>query len=129
MDTHVLLWSLFDSSKLSKSVKDILLDDQNEIYVSSISLWEISIKYGAGKLNLQNVLPEELPVYIKKSGFEIININETVASSFHQLPRLSHSDPFDRMLIWQSINAKMTIISKDEKFKEYLSFGIRLFWK
>lgn len=129
MDTHVLLWSLFDSSKFSKSVKDILLDDQNEIYVSSISLWEISIKYGAGKLNLQNVLPEELPVYIKKSGFEIININETVASSFHQLPRLSHSDPFDRMLIWQSINAKMTIISKDEKFKEYLSFGIRLFWK
>jgi PIN domain nuclease of toxin-antitoxin system len=129
LDTHVLLWTLFESSKLPKIVKEIILDDQNEIYVSSISLWEISIKYGAGKLNFENVQPQELPVYVKRSGFEILNLDENVASSFYKLPRITHFDPFDRMLIWQSISAGMTIISKDERFKEYLSHGIKLFWK
>ena len=129
LDTHVLLWTLFDSSKFPKSVKDVIIDNQNEIYVSSISFWEISIKYAAGKLNLENIRPEDLPVYSKKSGFEILNLDESIASSFHKLPRISHFDPFDRMLIWQSIKAEMTIISKDEKFKEYLSYGVKLFWK
>ena len=129
LDTHVLLWTLFDSSKLPESIKEIIFNSQNEIYVSSISFWEISIKYGVGKLKLEKILPEELPIYSKKAGFEIINLDENVASSFHKLPRKSHFDPFDRMLIWQSIKNNMTIISKDEKFKEYQSQGIKLVWK
>lgn len=129
LDTHVFLWSLFDTSKLTKSIKEILLNEQNDIYVSTISFWEISLKFSIGKLNLQNIQPEELPDYSIKSGFEILNIDEFIASSFHQLPRLSHSDPFDRMLIWQSITSNMTILSKDEKFKDYISHGLKLFWK
>jgi len=129
LDTHVLLWSLFDTSKLSKSVKEIILNDQNDIYVSTISFWEISLKFSIGKLNLENIRPDELPSYMIKSGFEILNFDEFIASSFHKLPRLTHFDSFDRMLIWQSINSDMTIISKDEKFKEYLSHGLKLFWK
>ncbi len=57
IDTHVLLWSLFDTSKLSKKVYGILLDIENEIYVSNITFWEISLKYGIGKLSLKNILP------------------------------------------------------------------------
>ena len=129
LDTHVFLWSLFETSKLTKSVKGIILNEQNDIYVSTISFWEISLKFSIGKLNLQNIQPEELPSYSIKSGFEILNLDEFIASSFHKLPRLSHSDPFDRMLIWQSIASDMTIISKDEKFKDYLSYGVKLFWK
>ncbi|MCB1143907.1 MAG: type II toxin-antitoxin system VapC family toxin [Leptospiraceae bacterium] len=129
LDTHVLLWTLFEPSRLSKKVKDLVLDDENEIYVSIVSLWEISMKYGIGKLNLENIQPEELPIYINKSGFEILHLDDTVASSFHKLPRLTHFDPFDRMLIWQSIHSQMTIVSKDKQFNEYTSFGLKLFWK
>lgn len=129
LDTHVFLWSLFDTSKLSKPVKDIILNDKNDIFVSSISFWEISLKFSIGKLNLENVKPDELPSFSIKSGFEILNFDEFIASSFHKLPRLGHCDPFDRMIIWQSINSDMTIISKDEKFKDYIPHGVKLFWK
>ena len=129
LDTHVFLWSLFDTSKLTKSIKETILNEQNDIYVSTISFWEISLKFSIGKLTLQNIQPEELPSYSIKSGFEILKFDEFVDSSFHKLPRLSHSDPFDRMLIWQSITSDMTILSKDEKFKDYISHGVKLFWK
>jgi PIN domain nuclease of toxin-antitoxin system len=129
LDTHVFLWALLDTPKLSKPVTDILLDEGHTIFVSTVSFWEISIKYGLGKLSLENIRPEDLPLYAKKSGFELLQLDERTASSFHTLPRIAHCDPFDRMLIWQSINADMTIISKDGKFGEYLAHGVKLFWK
>ncbi|MBN1499109.1 MAG: type II toxin-antitoxin system VapC family toxin [Spirochaetes bacterium] len=128
LDTHVFLWSLFDTSKLSKSVKDIMLNENNDLFVSSISFWEISLKYSIGKLKLENVKPDELPLYAEKSGFEILNFDELTAAAFYKLPCLDHFNPFDRMIIWQSINSDMIIISKDEKFKEYIQHGVRLFW-
>jgi PIN domain nuclease of toxin-antitoxin system len=129
LDTHTFLWSLFESSKLSKSVSEIIINNKNDIYVSTISFWEISLKYSIGKLTLKNVMPEELPDYAKKSGFEITNIDETIASSFHKLPKYEHSDPFDRLLIWQAINMEMIFITKDSKFDSYLNDGLKILWK
>jgi len=55
-------------------------------------------------------------------------ITAAEASTFHKLPRLSHKDPFDRIIIWQAIQRKMTLVSKDRDFKAYRKFGLRTFW-
>jgi len=128
IDTHVLLWSLFNSSLLSEKASEIILNDKNDIYVSIISFWEISLKYNIGKISLKNVLPDELPQYVKKSGFEILNIDEEIVSTFYKLPKISHSDPFDRLIIWQTIQKNMTLISKDSEFNRYNKYGLKVLW-
>lgn len=59
LDTHYLLWSFIDTSKISRSVYNKLLADENEIFYSQASLWEISIKFNIGKLSLNGIKPEE----------------------------------------------------------------------
>ena len=125
LDTHSFLWCLFSSDKLSAKAKEILLNDENTIYVSVVTFWEISLKYNLGKLKLTNVLPDALPELSIESGFEILSLSEKDAASFFKLPRISHSDPFDRLLIWQAIRNNVTIITRDEAFKAYEKFGLK----
>jgi len=62
-------------------------------------------------------------------NLEILPLTAAEASSFHhKLPRLSHKDPFDRIIIWQAIQRKMILVSKDRDFKAYRKFGLRTFW-
>ena len=98
---------------------------ENEVYVSVVSFWKISLKYSLGKLELKGVALENIPTAVKETGFEIIDLAPREASSFHKLPRL-HKDPFDRMLIWQTILRKMTLVSGDKEFKKYVKFGLNL---
>jgi PIN domain nuclease of toxin-antitoxin system len=74
------------------------------------------------------VEPEELPDFAGKMDLKILPITAAEASGFHKLPRLSHKDPFDRIIIWQAIQRKMTLVSKDRDFKAYRKFGLRTFW-
>lgn len=124
LDTHSFLWSLFSSDKLSAKAKEIILNNENTIYVSVITFWEISLKFNLGKLKLRNVLPDALPDCAVKSGFEILNLSEKDAASFFKLPKISHSDPFDRLLIWQAIQSGITVITRDKDFKDYEKFGM-----
>ena len=128
LDTHTFLWSLFSPENLSIKSSDIIEAAENEIYISMITFWKISLKYNIGKIDLENVQPEEFPDLAKKSGFEIFNLNEYDVSSFHKLPRYSHKDPFDRLLIWQAIQNNLIVISRDNNFKEYKSHGLSLLW-
>ena len=61
LDTHTFLWTLFEPKKLSKSVSQVILSQENDIAVSVVAFWEISLKYSIGKLELYNVVPEEIP--------------------------------------------------------------------
>ena len=67
LDTHYLLWAFIDTSKISKSVYNKLLSDENEIFYSQASLWEISIKYNMGKLSLKGMMPEEFYKEVENS--------------------------------------------------------------
>ena len=73
---------------------------KNEIFVSVITYWEISLKYGIGKLELENITPEEIPIKTKEINIETIDLTENEASTFFKLPRIKHKDPFDRLIIW-----------------------------
>jgi len=128
LDTHGFLWSLFTPDKLSKEVDREIKSPNNDVAVSVVTFWEISLKYALGKLELTGVKPEEIPDFATQMNLEILPITAAEASTFHKLPRLSHKDPFDRIIIWQAIQRKMTLVSKDSDFKAYHKFGLRTFW-
>lgn len=128
LDTHTLLWVLFEDEKLSEKAKVTLKDPGNEILVSIVSYWEISLKYTLNKLELQGIVPEELPQKAKEINIETLEISEEEASSFYHLPRQKHKDPFDRLIIWQAIHRKIPLISKDKPIKEYQYFGLEILW-
>jgi PIN domain nuclease of toxin-antitoxin system len=128
LDTHAFLWALFNPDKLSKSTIQTIISQENSIAVSVITFWEISLKYSIGKLDLSGVRPDELPGFAYKTGFEILQISSDTAASFYKLPKLGHKDPFDRLLIWQAIQQKMTLISNDKSFAEYSEYGLHLQW-
>jgi PIN domain nuclease of toxin-antitoxin system len=128
LDTHALLWVIGDSKQFSKKVAVIIEDQTNQIYVSSISLWEISLKFKIGKLNLTGFTPEDIPKFLEKLNISIIELKQEDASSYHKLKENFHRDPFDRMLIWQCINRKYTFISKDSEMKKYKISGLKTIW-
>lgn len=91
IDTHVLLWTLFDDNRLTSRVESAIRNPDNDIYASTISYWEISLKYAIGKLELYGVTPEELLFHAKNTGIETLNISENVVSTFYKLPRTAHN--------------------------------------
>jgi len=128
LDTHSFLWALFSPEKLSPSAAQKIRSSDNDVAISVISFWEISLKFALGKLELSGVEPEALPRFAEQMGMNIMPISPTEAASFHKLPKLLHKDPFDRFIIWQAIQRKKTLISKDREFKEYLKFGLKIHW-
>ncbi|MEE4356653.1 MAG: type II toxin-antitoxin system VapC family toxin [Desulfococcaceae bacterium] len=129
LDTHVLLWTLFDDDKLSEKAESAIKNPDNSIYASVISYWEISLKYAVGKLELDGVTPDALPGYAVSIGIETLNISENLVSTFYRLPRTAHKDPFDRLIIRQAINENIPLISKDGKIPEYQEYGLKMLWR
>jgi PIN domain nuclease of toxin-antitoxin system len=128
IDTHTFLWSVFDPDRLGRTARTILKDANNSVWVSLVSFWEISLKYAAGKLELVDVIPEAFPDIARQMQFEVLNLAPQEAATFYELPKMSHKDPFDRLIIWQAIQQKMTLLSKDKHFKAYKDLGLKVIW-
>jgi PIN domain nuclease of toxin-antitoxin system len=128
LDTHTLLWAVFEPDKLTEKVEKLIQDPTNQVFVSVISFWEISLKFNIGKLELINTSPENLPEIAEEMGIEILDVKSDEAASVYKLPRLAHKDPFDRMVIWQAVLRKMMLISSDREFRQYRQYGLRLVW-
>ncbi|MDR2716282.1 MAG: type II toxin-antitoxin system VapC family toxin [Coriobacteriaceae bacterium] len=129
MDSHVLLWIHDDNPALSNRARGIITDPRNEVYASTVSFWELSLKHALGKLPLAGVELEDFEGYLGDSGLGVIGLNERESLSFHRLPPVAgHRDPFDRMLIWQAISRGMSLISNDSSFEAYRAFGLHLTW-
>jgi len=128
LDTHTLLWSLFDPSRLGRKAADSIQNPAITIYISVVSFWEISLKFATGKLELSGVVPDDFPAIAIQSGFEILPVAAADAATFHHLPRMEHKDPFDRLIIWQAISHKLTVISHDSAFGAYKKLGLKVLW-
>ncbi len=110
---------IFDEpSKISHKAIALLEDNKNKIHLSSASLWEISIKYSIGKLELKKNPSEWLPNVIVQMDLATLPINQQHALTITKLPP-HHKDPFDRMLISQAKSENMPILSPDHVFKIY----------
>lgn len=119
LDTHTLLWVLFDDDKLSNFIQKTIKNTENTIFVSIISYWEIALKYGLGKLILDGITPDILPQKASEIDIDPLPLSITDVATFYKLPKRAHKDPFDRLLIWQAINNDLPLLSKDKRMKEY----------
>jgi PIN domain nuclease of toxin-antitoxin system len=127
IDTHVFLWLNFSPEKLSQSTCEHLQDRKNEVFVSVISFWEISLKYQLGKLSLSGILPQELLSATEQMGIQVANIASHEFATFCQLPSVDgHKDPFDRMIIWQCIVQNKILVSHDAKLNDYIKLGLHV---
>ena len=131
VDTHILLWSFLDTNKLSKKIKTILLNNDNKIYYSPISLWEISIKFGLKKLFLNGGTPEDFFKELNNSFFYCKAISSSELITNYRLPIYKEAggtkDPFDRFLIWEAIKNDFILISVDTSLEIYKKEGLKVF--
>lgn len=126
VDTHVFLWLLFDPDRIDPAKLVMLKNPKNKIFIASITFWEISLKYGLGKLELKGLLPDELPMLAEKMGLDVLEIDGEVMATFYKLPKAgNHKDPFDRIIIWKCIRDGLTLVSHDRKFPEYEAYGLK----
>jgi len=129
LDTHTFIWATLKTNNLGKNGKEIIINKNNEICVSTVSFWEISLKIKLKKFSFGNINIKDFPKYARDMDFTIIDMQENETITFHELPlKENHKDPFDRMLIWQAITKDMTMISKDELFGQYKKDGLKLIW-
>jgi PIN domain nuclease of toxin-antitoxin system len=124
LDTHVLIWWFSDLTRLSPAVQTVITDDQNEIFVSAASAWEMAIKYKAGKLHDITPLMDDLEGAILNGGFAPLPVTIHDGERAGSLP-LHHKDPFDRMLIAQALAGPLVLISNERIFDRY---GVARLW-
>lgn len=129
LDTHALIWALFEPAKLGRKARDILKDSANDVRVSPISYWEISLKSGLGKLVLPGTDPSDIPSAALQLGLREDQLESQTLATFHRLPYApDHRDPFDRMLVWHAIRSKHTLISKDRALSFFKAHGLKTEW-
>ena len=128
LDTRTFLWAAFSPASLSSGAKKEIRSADNRICLSTISFWEISLKFALGKIELKNCGPDDMRGIATQMHLEIIQPTARETASFHQLPRIKHKDPFDRMIVWQAIQQSLVLISKDADFSQYGKFGLKVFW-
>jgi PIN domain nuclease of toxin-antitoxin system len=124
-DTHILIWTLNQPQKVSRAVAAILKDDNSKVYYSPVSLWEIAIKHGLGKLDLLGHSPEEFLAELEDSFFIYRPISPQALISSYRLAS-HHRDPFDRMLFWQAIQSDLTLLSADTRSNDYAPSGLKV---
>ena len=122
LDTHTFLWWCDDSPELSKKARTTIADQ--DCFVSAATFWEIAIKISLDKLRLPAAIERYVPDQMSLNGFELLEI------SFRQIARCAslpfrHRDPFDRMLVSQSQEEGLSIVSRDPVFETY---GVKRIW-
>jgi PIN domain nuclease of toxin-antitoxin system len=129
LDTCSLLWALQDARRLSAPARKALKNPDHTITVSVVSFWEISLKFGLGKLVLRGAVPEDIPRFVEETGWHVIPLSIGTAASAGRLPRpTEHRDPFDRLLIWTAINEGFALVSGDDDFPAYAPHGLKICW-
>lgn len=118
LDTHTLLWITTDDPKLSERIKNIYLNAENEMFFSLASIWELAIKSSLGKITFKKNLDDFIQEHVRGNNIDILRIEMPHVFRIENLP-YHHYDPFDRLLIAQSIENSLTILSADNIFDKY----------
>jgi PIN domain nuclease of toxin-antitoxin system len=117
LDTHLLLWATASSARLPREARELLQDDRNEVYYSAASIWEIAIKSSLRRKDFRVELSQLLNV-LPEMGLIELPIIAVHAAGVADLP-LIHRDPFDRLLIAQSILEPLTLLTNDALLDRY----------
>lgn len=125
LDTCALIWLVSDQDSLTRKVKRVIVNNVGEIYISSISAFEIAIKSVKGKIELPLSPDEWFKEAVMHHGIGEVPITSDIACKSALLPRV-HNDPCDRIIIATAIQQNMVVITRDEIFLEYPD--IRVLW-
>lgn len=128
LDTHAFLWTLFEPAKLGLQARQAIQAVGHQVFVSAVSFLEISLKVSLAKLILPHCSPDDLLSSAKKLEIELLNLSPTEAASFYRLPKTLHKDPFDRMIAWQAMQNRLTLVTKDGELESYKKMGLQIVW-
>lgn len=117
LDTHILLWYLEGHPNLPGTQRQQIEDRRNQVAVSAVSLWEMTIKISIGKLELMDDLTT-IETTLLQQGIQILPIQTAHLQRLLSLP-FHHRDPFDRLIIAQALAEEMTLVSDDTAFSAY----------
>lgn len=123
-DAHSFIWWIDEPAKLSATALAALEDENNRLFLSDVSIWEMQIKVQLGKMKLKLSLESLIDNQQRDNKVEILQIKTKHIISLDNLP-FHHKDPFDRLLIAQSKVENLTIVTRDQEFPAY---GAKLLW-
>ena len=120
LDTHIALWAITDSPRLSGKARRLIADPDNQVVVSAATIWEISIKHALarGGPNDMPISGAEAAGYFREAGYEILAISAAHAAAVEELPPI-HADPFDRMLVAQAMEEPLRLLTADPRVLRY----------
>ncbi len=118
LDTHIFIWYVTDIQRLSVTVRTLVDDSDNEILLSTASIWEMAIKHNTGKLSFGLPFKVFIQQQLNFNDINLLNINLDHIDVVTTLP-LHHRDPFDRLLIAQSMVEQIPILSANSTFDAY----------
>jgi len=124
LDTHAFIWADAEPQKLSASAKAACEDPANQLFLSTVSVWEMQIKVMLGKLTLRGPLRLVIQDWIQQSGLAIWPMNLEHVLHLANLPS-HHKDPFDRMLVAQALVEGWDIVSHDPAISQY---PVKVIW-
>jgi PIN domain nuclease of toxin-antitoxin system len=118
VDTHAFLWWAEGAPALGKKAEVALSDARNHAYLSIVSCWELAIKLGLGKLRVDESLEQFIPKQLALNGFKLLGLEIPHVARLASLP-FRHRDPFDRLLVAQAIEERLTIVTAERAFRKY----------
>lgn len=124
LDTHAFLWLVSGDDRLGRKASQAFLNKQNEIFLSIVSIWEITIKTSLGKLKLKHRWMDTIRQQLRDNSIQLMPLEIDHCEILSHLP-YHHRDRFDRMLIAQASFTKMPVVSRDHRFSEY---GVKVIW-
>ena len=121
LDTHIFLWYITGDPRLPATVVPLIRDPTNEVYLSSVSVWETIVKHQLGKLPLPQPPEFYIPQQRQRHQISSLPLDEESVVHLGRLPPL-HKDPFDRMLICQAIQHGLLLVSTDDAVRGYSDY-------
>ncbi len=118
LDTHVFLWWLADDQRLSPRCREQIANPINDVMLSAVTVWELAIKLGLGKLEMEPSDAERLHLLAADNGFDELPISAAHAAEVRLLPA-HHRDPFDRLLVAQAQSEGLTVVTADPAIHPY----------
>jgi len=124
LDTHVALWAITDSLKLSQKARDLILSPKTSVFVSAATIWEIAIKSSLGRGDMP-VSARNAMRYFQESGYRFLPIEAEHTLAVEELPP-HHQDPFDRILVAQAMVEPMRLMTHDSQVALYSDTIIKI---
>jgi PIN domain nuclease of toxin-antitoxin system len=118
VDTHIYLWFIDGDRRLPFDIAEEIRNEDNDVFLSVASVWEIIVKYKIGKLPLPDAPEVLIPAQRELHGISSLPLDEAAVKRLAQLPPI-HNDPFDRMLICQALEHGLTLVTLDTEIRKY----------